>query len=564
LPWRVIDKLPGRSRRLLALDWDELTFKAVEATIQNGVLRVQRVIHCGIPRTVKVGEVDSFGPFIRQILAEKKFATRHALMAIPRDKAILINLRLPDSPIGDLSSMVRLQAGRELPFSADEAVMDFAGATARDAPEFLDVTVAAIQRDVMAQYRRLAEAAGLSIVRVGLRPNSNLLSVTRGVQPLGDDRILFVDIGAQTTEINIFRWGRLTFSRSVNINVQAAAPADDPAGRPLLMEVMRTFEAYRAIDPNKIDQIIVAGDTGLEPSLAEALRSRVNAPASLYDPAWTIAIEKDRAAQMTGLAAVLGLLAGQLVPPLARFDFHAPKKAADVAAIRRRQIIGCSSAAIVLVGGIWMGAHSYLADKAAEKAELEARIAVLKKQADGVDAIGRRVATAQKWLKRDLVWLDKMRDVVRQLPDNSRSYVTKLTAKPAAGDTGDAREFQLTLRMNDWRIPADLQKSLSEQAGFVVNLGPSGPTGDPKYGYRADLTILIPAEKAKAPPAPATLPGGGPASQPPAPAAGPQTPSTAAPTSEPGEEETDQAEEDAGEAGQADEAASPSPQEPAP
>jgi Tfp pilus assembly PilM family ATPase len=565
---QVIDKLPGRSRRLLALDWDDLTFKVVEATLQNNVLRVQRVACAGIPKTIKTGEADSFGPFVRQVLAEKRFSTRHTLMAIPRDKAILINLRLPASPVGDLSSMVRLQASRELPFSADEAVMDFAGAAAHDAPEFLDVTVAAIQRDVMAQYRQLADAAGLSLIRVGLRPNSNLLSVTRGAQPFTDDRILFVDIGAQTTEINIFRWGRLTFSRSVNISVQAAVPADDPAGRPLLMEVLRTFEAYRATDPNKIDQIIIAGDTGLESSLAEALRSRVNAPASLYDPAWTIAVDKDRAAQMTGLAAVLGLLAGQLAPPLARFDFHAPKKPADVAAIRRRQIAACSCAGLVLVAGIWMGSRSYLAAKAAEKADLEARIAVLQKQAEGVDAVGKRVATAQKWMKRDLVWLDKIRDVVQQMPDNSQVYATKLSAKPAAGDAPDARELQLTLRMTDFRIPTDLQKSLAKQPQFAVMPGASRQTGDPKYGHAGDVKIVIRPDKAKPPPRTGASPGGGPAG-----AAEPQGHPTA-PPAEPGEDETDQTAgaqdaaqmdqtTDAAQTGQTDEASSQPAEDPA-
>ncbi len=496
----LTDRLPRPSRKLLALDWDEHSFKAVEATLQKNVLRVNRVATGAIPATVKVGDPDSLGPFIRQVLAEKRFGTRQVLIAVPRDKAILIPLRLPSAAIGDLSNMVRLQASRELPFAADEAVMDFAGAVAHDAPEFVDVTVAAVQREVLAHYRQIASAAGLHLVRIGLRPNSNLIAVTRGVQPFTDERILLVDIASKTTEINIFRWGRLSFSRSVNVNVvtaDAAGPADDAAGRPILMEVLRTVEAYRATDPNRIDQVIIAGDTGLEGWLAEALRTRLNTVASLYDPTWTIAIDKTLAADMTGFAAVLGLLAGQLVPVLSRFDLHAPKRPVNFAAIRRRQIIGLSAAAAVLVFGAWISSHSYLGKLRAQAADLVAANAVLKKQADAADAIGKRVGTAQKWISRDLVWLDKLREVVEQLPDNQKAYSTRLAAKPSTGEIADARVVQMGLRMSDWQVPKTLQDAFGKTNRFAIIPGPIRQVMDPKYGYTSDVTIVIPPEKPK-------------------------------------------------------------------
>jgi Tfp pilus assembly PilM family ATPase len=493
--------LPGRMRKILALDWDDRTLKAIEATLQKDVLRVQRVISAAIPEGVKTGEAESFGPFIRQVLADKKFSTRQALLAIPRDKVILINLRLPTAPVGDLANMVKLQASRELPFSADEAVIDFAGSVARDAPEFTDVTVGAIQRDVLAQYRQLAAAAGLQLLRVGLRPNSNLLSITRGVQPFLDDRILFVDVGAQTTEINIFRWGRLTFSRSVSIALDAATSpesrGDEAVRHPLLMEVMRTVEAYRATDPNKLDQVVIAGDTGLETSLAEALHGRIAAPSSPYDPSWTVAIEKDRALQMTGFSAALGLLIGEVASDLTRFDFLVPKRQLDKVAIRRKQIIVAAAGVFVLLASIWLTSHSYISNLETRKAEISARIVGLKKQAESVDVVGKRVATAEKWMKQDMVWLDKLREIVQQMPDNQKSYMTKVTAKATSADTPDARELQMGLRMSDWRVPTDLQDSLRRSSRLAVKLGPSRQTSDPKYGFTGDVTIVIPPEKAK-------------------------------------------------------------------
>ena len=295
----------------------------------------------------------------------------------------------------------------------------------------------------------------------------------------------------------------------------ANGPADEAAVRPLLMEVLRTVEAYRATDPNKLDQVVIAGDTGLEACLAEVLRSRITAPSSPYDPSWTIAIEKDRAAQMTGFSAVLGLLAGEMAPEIARFDFHSPKTPVDKVALRRKQVIAVGSAALVLVAGIYLSTSSYIASMEKQKAGLTDRIAVLKKQADAVDAIGKRVATADKWMKQDLVWLDKLRDVIQQLPENQKGYMPKLIAKATSGDVLDAHELQMPgLRMSDWQVPTNIQKSLGASKQFAVKLGQSRETLDPKYGYTGDVTIVILPDKAKPGAKPAAKPASRPASQP--------------------------------------------------
>ncbi len=514
----LMDKLPGRSRRLVALDWDTRTFNAVEATVQKSGLRINRVISASIPEDVKVNDVETFAPYIRQVLADKKFTTRQVLLAVPREKVILVNLRLPEAPVGDLSNMVRLQAARELPFSADEAVMDFAGSKAHDAPEFLDVTVAAIQREALAYYQKLASAAGLSLVRLGLRPNSNLVSVIGGVQPFPDDRILFVDIAPQTTEINIFRWGRLTYSRSVHINAEAGGAADEAASRPVLMEVLRTVEAYRTTDHNKIDQIIVAGDTGQERWLADALRTRLSSPASLYDPRWTVEIDKDRAEQMTGFAAVLGLLAGQLSPEIGRFDFASPKKPLDMAAIRRRQIITATAAAAVLLFGAWLASASYVGQLDAQKAAVQAEIDKLQVEASKVDLLDKRIETARKWMNQDLVWIDQLRNVVQRMPDNTRCYVTKLSARANSSEGDDARELQVGLRMSDGRIPSTIQDELMSNTDFRVTIGASRQsTRDARYDYTGELTIVIPGKLAGSvaqPKAPASQPAEVPAAPP--------------------------------------------------
>lgn len=479
----VKDKLPGRNRKVVALDWDAKTLKAVEAVINAGGLRVQRVISVQIPGDVKCNEPDSFGAFIKGVLHEKRFGTHQALMAVPRDKVILINLRVPQAPVGDLSNMVKLQASRELPFSVEEAVMDFAGSQANDAPEFLDLTVGAIQREAMGFFTQLAQKAGLHLVRLGLRPNSGLVSITRGLQPFSDDRILFVDIGAQTTEISIFRWGRLTFSRAVSINIDTDA-GSEPARRSLLMEVLRTVEAYRAQDPNKLDQVIVAGDSGVEGWLVESLRGRFQAPASIYDPTWTVSIEKDRAQQMAGFCAVLGLLTGQAVPELGRFDFVNPKHPADLKAIRRKQVTIGACVAVVALLAIWAASNTYIGSLSAEKKQLEVQIADLQKKIKEGKQISSRIESVQKWTDQEIVWVDLLKTLAEQMPGNVDGYATKLQAK------GQNRQVDLGLRVASMTLPNDLCSRLAVLEGVTPEIR-NTTQGSGKYPFTSDLIVRI-------------------------------------------------------------------------
>ena len=66
---------------------------------------------------------------------------------------------------------------------------------------------------------------------------------------------------------------------------------DDGEGSPaiiesLVVEVTRSIEAYRATDPGaQIDHMVIAGDLGVEESLAEAVHKKLGVTTELYNPA---------------------------------------------------------------------------------------------------------------------------------------------------------------------------------------------------------------------------------------------------------------------------------------
>lgn len=123
-----------------------------------------------------------------------------------------------------------------------------------------------------------------------------------------DQAVMLVDVGPTMTEIDVVRDELLAFSRSANVGVpfqfgelvmedsrvsskaelterELSDEFEAGAVRDLLLEITRTMQAYRAGEADgSIDQIIIAGGTGIETGLLDAVESRFDLPTNFFDP----------------------------------------------------------------------------------------------------------------------------------------------------------------------------------------------------------------------------------------------------------------------------------------
>ena len=518
-----------RLKQLLAIDWDNRTLRVVHATLSKRGVQIERMLSVAIPSDVDPANPEQMGRHIRRVLDQEAIRTKHAIVDIPRDQAILKTLKLPVHDPGALPGMVEIQVAKELPFPVNQAVIDFTveqPETAETAEAAVaEVLVAAVRQEVLSQYQATFQAAGLKLDRMGLRPYANKVAVSKQLQYGMPERVLFIDLGASLTEIDILRRSMLVFSRAASVSIPrdlpdeprlslvretsggSGADADEAAQlgpeargggksaivNALLLEVTRSIEAYRAGDPGAvIDQAIIGGDVGVEEMLAEVLHRRLGIACELYNPAASFGWEPDEGAAACAFAATLGLVLGQAEDGILHLDFLHPKKRESAARKRLRKAPAVAAGVVMLLGAsTWLFAkyteedRQKLAAMDARIAELEAKETRYKKFLDVVEDI-------HAFDGRQLVWVDVLHDIFYLLPSHQEFVVNQLDLQQ------DKSLVILKTLAKERDMPVQLIRKLEafrregrERPRFSTTMGPQKEKKTDRYPFSQDLRITV-------------------------------------------------------------------------
>lgn len=510
----------GMSRKVLCLDWDKRSLRIVAARPGKGRTVLEDAHSHRLPNNVDADDPQAMGEFIRAMLRRHRLRHRQVIVDVPRERAVINRLKLPPTPLNEVAAAVRFQAMKELPFPLDSAAIDYV-VMGRDAKGLAnEVLLAAVTREALERVRLTCEAAGLTPTRIGLRPYANLISVQQ-MKGAATQRVLFVDVGPGATEIDVMAGDALAFARSANVNVPLAMI--DPAARDdsrvisiadaadieggdeaveaaiadLLVETTRTLQAYRATDPDAmIDEIIVAGGTGVEAQLADQLHERLGYPAATFDPTGPLGIPGDEAVKLRSFSAALGLAWGSGRDEALALDFLNPKRPVSSREVwQKRARIGVLAACIVLigVGGLVMKQYRELAEQRRQLQEANTkRVAELRERLEVLN----RVEEANEWAA-EVVWPDELLNIVEQVNTLGEHPGEKLVVQELSLDTV-SRDPGITLRnvyASDWQVPTELVTRLNELKGkdeqplYGASQGTWTRVEGNKYHGKVDITV---------------------------------------------------------------------------
>ncbi len=511
----------SRPKRIVAVDWDAHTLRVVHANVGKRGASIDRLLAGTIPSSVDPSNPKQMGIHLRRTLDHEGIATKHAVVDVPRDQAILKMLTLPIARAEELPGMVEIQIAKELPFPVKDAVIDFAVADTEKKETTGEVLVAAIRREVVEQYEATLEAAGLKLVRLGLRPYANKLAVCELLKHALPERVLFIDVRPTFMEIDVLREGSLVFSRSASVTI---APGDERPGilsiagdsaaatepvraawetegegggggestvTSLVMEVTRSIEAYRAVDPGaKIDHVVLGGDVGIEESLAETLQRRLGTTVETYNPATSFGWEPDEGARAAAFAASLGLVIGFAAEDRLQFDFLHPKRTVSVGQERLRKAPMVAAVVALFVAAIPVALMGSTRDQRATLAKLEKSIEELEgKQADYKKFLD-LVKTIDEFDAQQHVWVDVLRDIVSVLPSNEEMFVTEAEMTQKDGRVTIrtmTRERDIADRVVEKL--SEFRRDGRELPRFKVTMG--GQTEKPREIYRFSQELKI-------------------------------------------------------------------------
>ena len=519
-------------RRVLSVDWDARELRVVHARLRRETVHIEDVFAVTIPPEVSLANADELGLLLRRALDQERIDCRRVIVDIPRDQAVLQTLSLPAASISDLAGMVRVQIVKGLPFPVSEAVVDFAVPPEEEQlEETRDVLVGAVRSEVVQFYQDVCHKAGLRLERVGLRPYANRVAVNAFFSGAPPQRVLVVDVGPALTEIDVLRGGQLVFSRAASVYVPTDAaggglsPADaaedgtaldsddeapagpfrfDAAPAPrdltavvadLMVEVTRSIEAYRGTDPGaEMNCAVVAGGTGIEETLAEAIQRRFGIGTEVYNPASCLDGDAERGAVAGGFAAALGLMLGHAGEGRLHFNFLDPKKQEQPGQAQLRKVpLIAAVVALFVIAGVTFYVRGP-AEQFARIERLEEQIQDTKAEIKSNKKFIELVGTAEEFEADQVVWIDELNRLVALLPDSKKVVLDRLDMfqrdrriqmEMLASDKDQHSEF--VEKLQDYRLEDIKGPYYKVSRGGMREASGSGS----KYKYEDKLTIEL-------------------------------------------------------------------------
>ncbi|HET6428398.1 MAG TPA: pilus assembly protein PilM, partial [Phycisphaerae bacterium] len=421
--------LVKRKHRYVAIDVDRRQVRLVIFECAGRKFSIQGLHTAAIGPGVDAGDAASLGAFLGTVVEQLGLAGSRAIMCVERSQAVLKSLALPPAAdASELASMVRFQVGKELPFSADEAVVDYthgahwgAGELAEGGPQSVSILAAAVRLPVIDAAREVCERAHLHLKRLGLRPYANLQAVYRCVRATPGERILLVDLNGEEAEIDLMCNRTLEFSRSAAVAPTAGPEPPDGLVRRIVGEVTRSLQSFQAVQRGgPIHACLVAGDTGLEKHVTRALSEQLKVRCEMFAPGGGFSIPSGQS--VSGFAAALGLAAGQADESLP-FDFLNPKRPAPPRDRRKIYAGLIAAVAVLLVAAGTVTAGRYFSRRAGDILQLRNDQKALQTQKKSLDDLAKRVNGVEKELAAQQDWLAHLRFLSEALPDAREVYI---------------------------------------------------------------------------------------------------------------------------------------------
>ncbi len=321
-------------RASVGLDLGSHTLKAVEVVPQNGGIRISRIATAPTPVGAVVEGVATdaalLGPAIGALLGEAGIRVKRVVTAVGGEAVIIRELKLPEMPEAELQRAVAFEAERYLPAGVQEVSRDFQVLGESGEEKQLDILLVAARKELVDRQLAPLHATGLS---------SSIMEVTsfsmvRAFESSPEQRdgsagegeaIVYVDLGAQSSDIIVMERDRLRLARNISIGgnalTQAIAetmdlepgaaeslkereaqlylhgeqPSDVMLGRvhdamlPVLnsifTEVRRSMDFYTARSRGQsISKVVLSGGTAKLKNLAPYLSDELGVPVEIGNP----------------------------------------------------------------------------------------------------------------------------------------------------------------------------------------------------------------------------------------------------------------------------------------
>ena len=333
LPASLMSMLGGRSAPLLGLDIGSSSVRLV--SVDRGMSGQWSVECCAVDRlqpgwvvSDNIEKLDEVAQTIKRLVKKSGTKTRNVAMALPASavmtKRVQVQSDLTDS---DLEAQVEAEISPYLPWSIEDANIDFHILGSANSDTELEVLVVAARREKVEERQVLAEAAGLKLMAIDVEPYARARAVdfSRGSREHGgpkDDIIALFDMGSVSTSLHIVKGEEVLFDRDLSFGgallsqllerTYNFSPSDAerqkrardlPSGYEsrvfspyidnLAVEVERGLQYFHGASTQRVEVIVLSGGAACLPGLARAISAKTSLPCTLANPFLNLKLKSD-------------------------------------------------------------------------------------------------------------------------------------------------------------------------------------------------------------------------------------------------------------------------------
>jgi type IV pilus assembly protein PilM len=317
--------LGNKNPPLVGLDISTSGVKLVELSdAGKNEYRLERFASEPLPRGAVVDgnieNLDQVSEAVRRVWKKSGTRARHVALGMPPAAVITKKIILPAGLSEDeLEVQVESEANQYIPFALEEVSLDFdVIGQAQNAPEDVDVLIAATRKEKVEDRVAVAEAAGLKPLVMDIESYAARAALDRVTAQLpkgGQGQIVALfQLGAQVTHVSVLQDGQAIYEReqpfggnqltqdivrayglSFDEAESKKRAGDLPEGyeRELLqpfmenaaLEITRAIQFFFTSTPyTHIDQIFLAGGCAIIPGLVELVAERTKISSSVVSP----------------------------------------------------------------------------------------------------------------------------------------------------------------------------------------------------------------------------------------------------------------------------------------
>lgn len=228
---------------VVGLDIGSSFIKACEVEAKGGKASLRGIAVVPTPpEAVANNEITdpvTLGKTIRQVLKQAGIKCPKVVSCVSGQSSLVVRIiEVPKMTPNELKETMKWEIERHVPFAAEQVVMDYQPLVPpEEVPEGqnMEVLLAVAQEALVTRHLEAIQQAGLKPVAIDIEPLASsraLLDLSNGAGPEGT--VAIVDIGASTTDIGIYKEGRIAFTRSIQLAGNNLTKAiSDVLGQPL-------------------------------------------------------------------------------------------------------------------------------------------------------------------------------------------------------------------------------------------------------------------------------------------------------------------------------------------